>query len=227
MIQAVVFDLWNTLVFNPQGNPFDQLKTLVPESQGALAKAFEYHVMRRPYPSIEAALADHPFGQAAHPTDLARWVSTFKQCDDQTQWMPQAQEILEACAATSRLALLSNTQSFGMGFMERLGLVKLFRHRYISAHVGLAKPDPLIFTTIEKDLSLFPGDFVLVGDTWADDVEGSLSAGWSSVWFNHKGKTRPHEKPLGPDFVEINSLHQLPKVIANLQAGLRCSQCLG
>jgi len=59
MIQAVVFDLWNTLVFNPRGNPFDDLQK-VTETLGE-AKSFEHHVMRTAYPSLEEARQGGPF----------------------------------------------------------------------------------------------------------------------------------------------------------------------
>ena len=36
MIRAVVFDLWNTLLFSPAGSPFQRLKGLLRPDQASL-----------------------------------------------------------------------------------------------------------------------------------------------------------------------------------------------
>ena len=219
-----MFDLWNTLVFNPRGNPFDALK-LVTESLDE-AKRFEHHVMRMAYPSLSEALWSGPRLAFRSPTLEKDWIQAVQVSDNEVALFPDTLRCLEGTRSLVRLGLLTNTQSFGLTFLGRLGLAEQIPHRFISADLGLAKPDPEIFQHVQKSLGLFPGDLVMVGDTWNDDIEGALAAGWSAIWLNRKGKQAPRSN-LGPDFVEINSLEALPSVIRNLQAGLRCAQCLG
>ena len=57
MIRAVVFDLWNTLIFSPAGSPFQRLKELLRPEQLAQFPELTRDGMVRPYPSVEAFLA--------------------------------------------------------------------------------------------------------------------------------------------------------------------------
>jgi len=66
----------------------------------------------------------------------------------------------------------------------------------------------------------------MVGDSWNDDVQGALQAGWTVLWLNREGRPRPELDP-DADLVEISELSQVAPVIEQLQAGARCSTCLG
>jgi FMN phosphatase YigB (HAD superfamily) len=66
----------------------------------------------------------------------------------------------------------------------------------------------------------------MVGDSWHDDVSGALEVGWTAIWVNRNGRTMPEVDPEA-DLVEVPDLSHVPRVIANLQAGARCSTCLG
>ncbi len=224
MIQAAVFDLWNTLVYNPRGNPFDALKsaTLVPSE----VEIFEHHLMKTSYSSLVEARRNGPALTFRSTESELNWSRDFNASDLEVALFEDTLPCLEETAAMVRLGLLTNTQSFGLSFLNRLGLSQRIPNQFISAALALMKPNPKIFEHVQKNLGLFPGDLVMVGDTWNDDIEGALSAGWSAIWINRKGKKAPRQD-LGPDFVEIDSLEALPSVIKNLRAGLRCAQCLG
>lgn len=224
MIQAVVFDLWNTLVFNPRGNPFDALKLVT--HNPTEADMFEHHVMRTAYGSLGEARQKGPALVFRSSESEKNWTHDFEASDTEVTLFEDSLLCLQEATSLVRLGLLTNTQSFGLNFLGRLGLSEKIPYRFISADLGLAKPDPNIFNYAQKSLGLFPGDLVMVGDTWNDDIEGALAAGWSAIWLNRKGQRAPRQD-LGPDFAEINSLEALPSVIRNLQAGLRCAQCLG
>ena len=53
MIRAVVFDLWNTLVFSPAGSPFQRLKELLRPDQAHLYADLVRDGMVQPYPSVQ------------------------------------------------------------------------------------------------------------------------------------------------------------------------------
>ena len=59
MIRAVVFDLWNTLVFSPAGSPFQRMKDLLHPEQVERVGGLARDGMIRPYPSVQAFL-DNP-----------------------------------------------------------------------------------------------------------------------------------------------------------------------
>lgn len=224
MIQAAVFDLWNTLVFNPRGNPFDSLKLITPNLSEA--KEFEKYVMTTDHLSVEEARQRGP-SLTFRSLELEKeWIHNMKASDEEVMVFPDSLSCLDELTSLLRIGLLSNTQSFGLTFLDRLGISKKIPYRFISAELGLVKPDPRVYQYIEKRLGLFPGDLVMIGDTWNDDIEGALMAGWSAIWLNRKNRPIPRQE-LGPDFAEIHSLDLLPGLIRNLQAGFRCAQCLG
>jgi putative hydrolase of the HAD superfamily len=58
---------------------------------------------------------------------------------------------------------------------------------FVSGVVGLAKPDPKLFFHVNQVTGTKPEQCVYIGDSWRNDVVGSLAAGWNSIWFNHRG----------------------------------------
>jgi putative hydrolase of the HAD superfamily len=126
----------------------------------------------------------------------------------------------------ARVALLSNTQTFGLELLDRLGLAERIRTRFLSAELGALKPEPAAFEAVQRKLGVFPGNLVMVGDSWLDDVEGAVEAGWTAVWVNREAKPRPAHHADAPIY-EVRSLDRVPELIQRLQDGLRCPTCLG
>jgi len=226
MIRAVVFDLWNTLVHSRGGDPFQHLHELMTEAQRVHLPTLKRDAMERTHVSAEAFLERwKPCMEMTGP-QRAAMAGVFQAAASDAECFP---EVLESVARTrqlARLGLLSNTQSFDMEFLERLGLTSLIANRFLSAQTGFLKPEPQAFELVQKRLGLFPGQLAMVGDSWHDDVLGALRAGWIAVWVNREGLPRPDHDPEA-DLVEVSSLAQVPAVIENLQAGARCSTCLG
>lgn len=226
MIRAVVFDLWNTLVYSPGGSPFQRLKALLRPEQAASHAELMRDGMARPYGSVEAFLAAWRDRIGLDPAQEAAMAQAFLESGDQALCFPGASEAVEATRAVARVALLSNTQDFGLELLERLGINARLRTRILSADLGALKPEPAAFGAMQRRLGLFPGNLAMVGDSWTDDVEGALAAGWTAVWVNREGKPRPDHDPDAPLY-EVRSLEVVPKLIEDLQAGMRCPTCLG
>ena len=226
MIRAVVFDLWNTLVVNPGGSPFQQIAALLtPEQQQHFAD-LQRDGMTRSYLGAGAFLGAWRDRLGLSVDQMEAMISVFHSAEREAQLFPDAVDAVTRTGALARVALLSNTQSFNMGLLDALGLANQFRVMGISSELGFLKPDPSAFEAIRIQLALFPGELALVGDSWRDDVEGALNAGWTAIWLNCKAKPRPPHDP-DAELVEIPDLSFVPAVIERLQAGARCSTCLG
>ncbi|WP_146552696.1 HAD family hydrolase [Rummeliibacillus sp. SL167] len=83
--------------------------------------------------------------------------------------------------------------------LEKLNLYKVFTNEeiFISEELGFEKPQqeafrvPLLYYGLESEQTLY------IGDSWNNDVLGSINAGMSAVWINPKGSIPPSEhKPL-------------------------------
>jgi len=226
MIRAVVFDLWNTLVHSRGGDPFQHLHELMTDAQRIHLPTLKRDAMERSHASAEAFLERWKPCMEMTRAQREAMAGVFQAAATDAECFPEVLEALERTRQLARLGLLSNTQSFDMAFLERLGLTTLIANRFLSAETGCLKPEPAAFETVQKRLGLFPGQLAMVGDSWHDDVLGALRAGWTAVWVNREGRPRPDHDPEA-ELVEVASLAQVPTVIENLQAGARCSTCLG
>jgi HAD superfamily hydrolase (TIGR01549 family) len=226
MIRAVVFDLWNTLVFSPAGSPFQRLKELLRPEQEGLSAALTRDGMIRPYPSVHAFLEAWQKKANLDPTQMAAMALAFQEAGTQAECFPGSPEVVGAVRELARVALLSNTQTFGLELLDRLGISERIRTCMLSAEIGALKPEVAAFEAAQRKLGLFPGNLAMVGDSWADDVQGALNAGWTAIWVNREGKPRPPHDPEAPVY-EVRCLDRLPELIQGLQDGQRCPTCLG
>jgi HAD superfamily hydrolase (TIGR01549 family) len=226
MIRAVIFDLWNTLVHSRGGDPFRHLDELMTEAQRVHLPTVRRDAMERPHASAEDFLERWKPCMEMTTAQQSAMAGVFQAAASDAECFPEALEALDRTRQVARLGLLSNTQSFDMEFLERLGLTARIPNRFLSAETGFLKPEPAAFETVQRRLSLFPGQLAMVGDSWNDDILGALRAGWTAIWVNREGRPRPAFDPEA-ELVEVASLAQVPTVIENLQAGARCSTCLG
>ena len=226
MIRAVVFDLWNTLVHSQNGDPFQHLQRLLAPGQLPLFPDLKRDAMERPHASARSLLSEWQGRLGLSPAQLGSMARVFHTAAGDAECFPEAVRAVVDTRKLARVALLSNTQSFDLDFLERLGLTGLLAARFLSAEMGFLKPDPRAFETVQRRLGLFPGELAMVGDNWRDDIAGALDAGWTAVWVNRSGAPRPPHDPEA-ELVEISDLAPVPRLIDNLQAGARCSTCLG
>lgn len=91
--------------------------------------------------------------------------------------------------------------------LRALGIEEWFDAVVISGEVGIAKPDPAVFSLAVKGLSTDPEDVWHVGDSLTTDVAGAKGAGLTAVWLNRTERARRKGDP-EPDF-EIRSLFEL------------------
>ena len=226
MIRAVVFDLWNTIVHSQNGDPFQHLQRLLGPEQNRYFPELKRDAMGRPHADAQALLSawNHRLGLSAD--QLRNMAEVFRTAAGDAQCFPEALQAVRDTRRLARVALLSNTQSFDLGFLERLGLTSLLPSRFLSAELGALKPEREAFDLVQRRLGLFAGEIAMVGDSWRDDITGALEAGWTAIWVNRNGVPRPPHDP-DAELVEIADLTPVPQLIENLQAGARCGTCLG
>ena len=226
MIRAVVFDLWNTLVFSPAGSPFQRMKELLRPEQAHQFAALVRDGMVRPYPSVHAFLEAWQEPVGLDGAQMKAMAQAFLEAGSQAECFPGSPEAVGAVRDLARVALLSNTQTFGLELLDRLRISGRIRTRMLSAEIGALKPEPAAFEAMQRQLGMFPGNLVMVGDSWTDDVEGAVAAGWTAIWVNREAKPRPAHDPELPIY-EVRNLARVPEIIQNLQDGMRCPTCFG
>ena len=78
--------------------------------------------------------------------------------------------------------------------LDQAGLSSTFGAEVISGELGVGKPDPAVFLGLLDRLGAAPDASIMVGDSWARDIEGALGAGMSAVWIAD-GRTPPADLP--------------------------------
>jgi putative hydrolase of the HAD superfamily len=226
MIRAVVFDLWNTLVFSPAGSPFQRLKELLRPEQRDHFQALVRDGMVQPYASVRGFLEAWKDPAHLDEAQMEAMAQAFLEAGGQAECFPGTPEAVGAVRDLARVALLSNTQTFGLEMLDRLGISERIRTRILSADIGALKPEPAAFEAVQRKLGLFPGNLAMVGDSWTDDVLGALAVGWTAIWVNREAKPRPPHDPESSVY-EVRGLEHVPDLIKRLQEGMRCPTCLG
>ena len=226
MIRAVIFDLWNTLVFSPGGNPFQRMKGLLRADQEPRYGALVRDGMTRPYASGEAFLEAWRKPMGWDEAQMTAMLEAFAEAGDQAQCFPEAAEAVGAVRSLARVALLSNTQTFGLELLGRLGIRERIGLQLLSAELGALKPEAAVYQAVERRLGLFPGNLAMVGDSWSDDVLGAVDAGWTAIWVNREARPRPYHPAESPIY-EVRGLAAVPDLIRGLQDGFRCPTCHG
>lgn len=129
------------------------------------------------------------------------------------EMIPDAREVLEALRSMWTIALATNAQdSKEDEIREALALVGLdavVDEVYCYQRIGVKKPSRAFFQYIFSELAMGATDAVMVGDSYASDVEGALAMGMRAVWFN----PNTDEERTGELVRTVHSLRDLPSLL--------------
>ena len=104
------------------------------------------------------------------------------------------------------VGLITNNESVHQrAKIAKVGLEGLFDAVVISGEIGVAKPDPEIFTHACGLLGVAPSDAMHIGDNRYADAEGALGAGLRGVWLDRRHEHDGSEV----DFEVISSLREV------------------
>ena len=199
---ALVFDLWQTLAFDDlPANPFDATIEAFGFDPGIAAerRRVEDPLMSRSYQDVDDAL-DHVerlLGRRAANRDALR--ALWRRSSHSARLYDDVLPTLDALAGRYPLALLSNTQSFGMEAVTATGVLERFDALVLSYVHGLAKPDPAFFAAAARELDLPPSRLVMIGDSLDRDWLPARAAGYGAAvlidrvgWTRHSSRLRGH-----------------------------------
>ena len=145
----------------------------------------------------------------AAPADAAR---VYRECYTRTRRaISGAAALLTTLRTRLKIGVVSNNLlAEQQQKMKECGLDSLVDVLVVSEEAGVTKPDPRIFQLALARLGVTREDAVMVGDSWAADVEGGRAAGIPVVWFNRSG--RPHPEPDSHVF-ELRSLEPVADAV--------------
>jgi FMN phosphatase YigB (HAD superfamily) len=116
---------------------------------------------------------------------------------DVTVFPPAHAALLASLRSRHRLGLVSNFDDTGAAYdiLLRHGIAPYLDTVVVSEALGLRKPHPATVRAGVLGLGLEPGDVVMVGDTWGEDIAGARAAGVDAVWIDTHARGVPDGQP--------------------------------
>ena len=128
-----------------------------------------------------------------------------------------ASELLDALRPHIRIGVVTNNLlAEQREKLRHCGLDRFVNELIASEEAGVSKPDPRIYQLALERLQCVATEAVMVGDSWANDIEGARAAGIRAIWFNPAG-----DPPPDPAVPALRSLHPqiaLPLIFSNSDA---------
>ena len=187
-IQAVIFDLYGTLIYladekKPYTKLFQDLGFQTPNEfrkvrRIALEENFENlaSLVRRLKPNTQIDLTDY---QQELEKELASATLYFETTDALSKLKNQK----------TRLGLISNLASpYKKPFFD-LEINEYFDEMLFSCDVGLRKPDQRIYENIVEKFGISPSQALMIGDKFHADVDGPKSIGMNAVHLDRTHKS--------------------------------------
>jgi HAD superfamily hydrolase (TIGR01509 family) len=182
MIDAVIFDLFGTLVHLPRDtNPYLQLCREIGDS----SRIRESLVVDAP---TLADFCDH-IG-VSHPATLSDIQRDLDADIDNASVFPESLQTLNDLRDRGlRVALISNLASPYKRAVTCLNLDSHIDAILYSCDLGIAKPNPDIYTAALSQLDSSPESTLMIGDSQRSDVDGPMACGIRGLLIDRDGKT--------------------------------------
>jgi putative hydrolase of the HAD superfamily len=124
----------------------------------------------------------------------------------------EAKPVLAKLAAHYPLVMVSNFYGNIQSVLETFGIRGYFKNIIESSVVGHRKPDPQIYVLGVQSLNLPAAECIVIGDSYAKDIEPGKKAGCQTVWLKGEGWESDPVTPVSADRV-IKSFVELPEVL--------------
>ncbi|NBK79209.1 HAD family hydrolase [bacterium D16-76] len=228
MLQAILFDIYGTLLDTGTGSVDACTKILRQNGQPPIAPAGFYarwkqlhrqHMDESPFRTEEAIYhADlRALYQEYHlPGDPAEDVKIMLATLGTRRPYPEAKQALPALQGKAILCAASITDNAPLSQdLSRAGIH--FAKTFTSESLRCYKPDPRFYTAILSALGIRPQEALFVGDSLLNDVTGPQAAGIPACWVNRHGRTPGKARPA----YTVASLAGLLPLVDALRKGAR------
>ncbi|MDR1382045.1 MAG: HAD family hydrolase [Tannerella sp.] len=122
----------------------------------------------------------------------------------------RASAVLSALSERYPLVLVSNFYGNLQTVLDEFHLDGYFSRVIESAGAGVRKPDPALYASAIKALGLHPGEAVIIGDSYKNDIRPAEKLGCPSIWLRGKswdGQDDAIEHPcVIKDFAALSNL---------------------
>jgi HAD superfamily hydrolase (TIGR01549 family) len=173
-------------------------------SSGDLTLA-ESHIMR-----IQHTFAD--LGLTLTEEEALDFQETYQKRQGEIILSPGIRQLLnELKSRNIPIAVFTNgPENHQMKKFNALGLERWVppARIFISEKIGFPKPHVDAFAHVQAALKASPDQLLFIGDTYETDIIGGQTAGWTTLWYNHRRKPEDEKVVLEPIFYSVAEMHQ-------------------
>ena len=186
MIKAILFDLWNTLVYNKSDTRYINelamfLKRLGIKNPADFTDRF---LCTREFASPREAAEHLSRELGCHPEELEPILQRYDLIEPAP--FPDVIPALKRLGKKYRLALISNI-SLSLNPFQRTGLEKIFDYTFYSCKLGMIKQNPDFFRHALREVGMKPQEAVMVGDCKFADIDPAEKIGIKAVLIKREG----------------------------------------
>ena len=132
-------------------------------------------------------------------------------------WLPNTEQALLTLSQNYTLGVITNGLSIAQKRKAKLMNLSSWADCYlISEDVGLAKPNPDIFTMAMRQLNANPTTTLMVGDNLESDFQGAINSGIDFCWVTYQHKNNlptPNNQPT----YAVNTIAELLHILESEQ----------
>lgn len=235
MIQAITFDLWNTIFTNKFYSDlrFKYLTQLldgkgIPYSLELLKSMFKsvFSLQRRNYDENNHIYTEDRINRLLNLlkidiTDTYKGLikKEFEEAmlKDPPPLKIGVKEALEELSLDYKIGLISNTGITPGRVISRVlhqyEIFKFFKVKIYSDEIGYYKPHSILFRTALRELECFPQDAIHIGDKLETDIKGAKDYNMLTIWLNDSKS--PSSEFIQPDY-EIYEISEAIQIIKRL-----------
>ena len=212
MIKAIVFDVDDTLYDQQQpferafrrlfeltvsADEMDQIfSNYIRQEQLVVAKSNSDSDMKLSRAEINFHCLHHTFKKFGLPgltqSAAADFLSAFEESSNGIQLFDGLTTMFNTLVTKFKLGIITN----GSNEIQLAKIMKLKLHHWFtreqiitSEDAKAKKPDPMIFTLMNRKFNLRGNEMIYVGSSYFDDIVPAKKAGWQTVWYNNHNST--------------------------------------
>ena len=235
MIQAITFDLWNTIFTNKFYSDL-RLKYLTQflESKGIsysldkikTAFGFAFSLPERNYDENDHIYTKDRINKMLNKLNLDLTVidrelikKEFEEAilKDPPPLKSGVKQTLEELSSDYKIGLISNTGITPGRVISRVfqeyDIFKFFQVKIYSDEIGHYKPHSLLFKTALKEIGCSPQNSIHIGDKLETDIKGAKDNNMHTIWFNDSNALGSEK--IQPDY-EIHTITEVIQIVKNL-----------
>lgn len=162
---------------------------------------------------IQHAMAD--FGYQITQAEAAAFQKSYYAYQQKISLLDEIKATLDYCYQQNMiLGIITNGPSAHQRMkLKQLGTQQWIpaNHIFISSEVGIAKPDPRIFSLAASITQSAPNEILYIGDSYQNDIVGAKGVGWKTMWLNRRQSLLP-DNHLIPDMIVEPQDHLLENI---------------